>query len=300
MGYSTIRRAEGREAKLRCHGRDALASRRRTAQLLRPALLSALVTVASPSLPLLQAAPAAVSRAGPGPVGARLQADVQATTGERSFPGVLMPARTALIKSRQNEQIAEVEVKQGGRVEQGELLLRFVDDQERVEVQRAEALRDRAQAEFERIRRLHERDQISDDVLEEKETALRLAQAELELSRIRLAELSILAPFDGVVAERYVDPGASVEDGDPLLRVTALRPLRVEAVLPEELLPRLRTQTHVEVTVNSGATSLRLPLDLGPVVVDPASNTFLLQIEIPNEDEELIPGVSCSISLPGG
>jgi len=47
------------------------------------------------------------------------------------FPGVLLPRNTALVKARQDEQVAEVFVRIGARVRKDELILRFVDAQER-------------------------------------------------------------------------------------------------------------------------------------------------------------------------
>jgi hypothetical protein len=63
------------------------------------------------------------------------------------------------------------------------------------------------------------------------------------------------------------------------------------------MLAELRRSTEAVVEVPSANRTLRLPVKLGPVVVDPASGTFLLQIEVPNDDERLTPGVSCRISF---
>ena len=82
------------------------------------------------------------------------------------FPGVLLPARTALIKSRHYEQVAEVPLEVGEQVKAGQLLLRFVNDQERVELERARASLEKARTDFERTRRLHEDQGVSDSLLD--------------------------------------------------------------------------------------------------------------------------------------
>ena len=76
---------------------------------------------------------------------------------------------------------------------------------QRVEVQRAQAFVDQAVSDYERMKRLHTEEQVSDELLEKSATSLMLAEADLELAKIRLDELSVRAPFDGIVAERYID-----------------------------------------------------------------------------------------------
>jgi membrane fusion protein (multidrug efflux system) len=204
-----------------------------------------------------------------------------------------------LIKSRHYEQVARVPLEVGAQVKASQLLLRFTDDQERVELERARASLEKARTDYERTRRLHEDQGVSDSLLDEAETDLRLAEADAELAEIRLKELSIHAPFDGIIAERHVDPGASVEVGDILLRVTAITPLHVQALLPEAMLPRLADLKEITVTMSSTGETLRIPYEPGPVVVDPGSGTFLLQLEVDNGDHHLVPGVTCRVTLGG-
>lgn len=236
-------------------------------------------------VPVLQAAPAGPER------------EPAELAELRTYPGLLLPGRTALIKAKQDEQVVEVDVRIGARVEQGQPLIRFFDAEERIEVKRAQAQLDQARSDYERMKRLHAEDQVSDELVEKSRTTLQLAEADLELARVRLEELSIRSPFDGLVAERYVDPGASVEIGDPLIRISSLGLLRLETLLPEELIPEVRQARQLTVHVDSTSASFSVPLRVGPIVVDPASGSFLLQIEIENPGERYVPGSSCRVSI---
>ena len=217
-----------------------------------------------------------------------------------TFPAVLNPGATALIKAQQDERVAEVWVNLGSRLEPGQLMLRFVDAEERVLVRRAEVKLSQAAAEHTRMQRLHAEEQISDELLEQASTTVQLAEADLELARIRLAELSIRAPFAGLVAERYVDPGTSVEQGDPLLQVIALSSLRLEVMLPENMLSHLRGPRSLRIEVETPPSTFEVPLPNTSFVIDAATRTFLLQIEIDNEDERMVPGTSCVVSIGDG
>ena len=213
------------------------------------------------------------------------------------FDGLLLAAQSALIKSKYSERVEDVAVPVGALVRKGQLLLRLFDDEHVARKDRAEAVLAQAAATRDRLQALHTEKGVSDDELEAAATAARIAQADLDMARILLDERSIRAPFDGVVAERYVDTGASVEVGDPLVRVTALSPLRVEALLPEETLPLLREEAMAEITLSFPDTMIVVPARLGHVVNDPASGTFPLQIEIDNRENRLTPGVTCTVAI---
>jgi RND family efflux transporter MFP subunit len=241
------------------------------------------------------------------PPSADLSPHAVASLAAQAFNGLLLPASTALIKTKYDEQVAEVAVEVGSRVSAGQTLLRLVDDEQRVTRDRAAALTDRARAELKRLDALRKSEGTSDQLLEQAQTALRVAEADLQLAEIRFKERTIKAPFTGIVAERYVDPGASVQEGDPLVRVTAVTPLRLEALLPEEMLSRMRGHARVEVSLTAPDTVLVLPVRLGTVLVDPASGTFPLHITIDNTQGRLTPGASCTLRIlpaqagvPGG
>ncbi len=215
----------------------------------------------------------------------------------RVFPGILLPGRSALIKSKHHEVVERVAVTIGDAVKEGQLLIQLVSAEERVSRDRAAALLENARAHRDRVRQLHEKGNISAEALEDAERDFHLAKAELDMCTIWLEELSIRAPFNGIVAERYVDPGTSVEEGDPLVRVTATHPLRMEALLPESVLPLFSGPATVELRPSHPDTTLRLSVELKAVVVDPASGTFPLQIEVQNPDGHLVPGVSCRLTI---
>jgi membrane fusion protein, multidrug efflux system len=214
-----------------------------------------------------------------------------------TFPGILLPGQTALVKAKFNSVVAEAGVNSGTVVHRGDLLISLVADQERVARDRAAALLDQARADFDRVRSLHAESLSANRSLEEAETAVKTAQADLDLAGIMFEEHFIRAPFDGVVAQRFVDRGASLLEGDPIIRVTALTPLRMEVILPERMLSAISRGAVLEVVPASPETTLVLSLPPRRTVVDPASGSFSLQAEIANTEGRLVPGVSCRVTV---
>jgi RND family efflux transporter MFP subunit len=125
----------------------------------------------------------------------------------------------------------------------------------------------------------------------------RIFERERDLSAAQLALRTIRSPIDGVVAERYLSAGERVDD-KPILRLAKVDPLRVQLVVPTSLYGQLRTDSFVSVVPElPGATARTARVALVDKVVDAASNTFRVQLELPNADRALPAGLRCRADL---
>jgi membrane fusion protein, multidrug efflux system len=119
---------------------------------------------------------------------------------------------------------------------------------------------------------------------------------ELELEKTR-----ITAPFDGVVARRYIRIGQSVTRGDRLFWVTAVAPLRIRVTLPEKFLGHIKTGTMVEITPAEESSSDRRyrakVIEVSPVV-DPSSDTIEILAELSGDTSGLRPGMRADVHFP--
>lgn len=121
----------------------------------------------------------------------------------------------------------------GDFVEAGAVLARLEDAIEVAALQAAEAELDLAQAEFARASALAEQNVTTPAELEQANFRFRTAGAHAADAIARLERTRVRAPFTGVVSRRFVGRGESVEEGDPLFRLTAMRPLRARVRVPE-------------------------------------------------------------------
>jgi len=133
---------------------------------------------------------------------------------------------------------------------------------------------------------LSEKEQSDHDVAINK-LEVESAQASLELRRIR-------SPIDGVVADRYLMPGEFIED-NPILKIAQLDPLRVEVVAPVTYFGRIKPGHHAQVKTEFGSfDSLIAEVVVVDKVIDAASGTFGIRLELPNEDYQIPGGLKCS------
>jgi membrane fusion protein (multidrug efflux system) len=118
---------------------------------------------------------------------------------------------------------------------------------------------------------------------------------ELELEKTR-----ITAPFDGVVARRYIRVGQSVVRNDRLFWVTAVAPLRIRVTLPEKFLGKIHPGVVVGITPaeNSGSRGYRAKVIQVSPVVDPSSDTIEVLAELTGNTAGLRPGMRADLHVP--
>ena len=127
-----------------------------------------------------------------------------------------------------------------------------------------------------------------------------LAKLELKKARAMLARRLIKSPISGVVVERHVSPGEYV-NGQPLLRVAQIDPLRVEVIVPAQMFGR----------INPGMKAIIVPelpeygektatVTIVDKVIDSASSTFGVRLELPNAEHQIPSGMKCSVRFDIG
>lgn len=128
--------------------------------------------------------------------------------------------------------------------------------------------------------------------------SLNTARQEERSLEIEAEKTKIVAPFDGVVARRYVRAGQNVNKGDRLFWVTAEAPLLMRFTLPEKLFGRLRRGQELHVTSPDvpGEQHLARVKEVSPVV-DPSSGTFEALVEFVGDRGTLRPGMTANVQL---
>ena len=138
------------------------------------------------------------------------------------------------------------------------------------------------------------------DVKRVSELLVNSRQSEHSLE-LEMEKTQITAPFNGVVARRYVRMGQSVVKNDRLFWVTATSPLRVRVTLPEKFMGRIKSGAMIAVTSAEGGTSARKyfakVIQVSPVV-DPSSDTIEILAELSGDTSGLRPGMRADVHFP--
>jgi RND family efflux transporter MFP subunit len=125
----------------------------------------------------------------------------------------------------------------------------------------------------------------------------RLAELEHARSIETLKRHTIHSPINGVVVERYLNPGESAED-KPILKLAQINPLRVEVVLPVAQFGKIQKGQGAVVYPEAGiGGEYESTVSIVDPVLDAASGTFRVRLSLPNPDYALTSGLRCSIEF---
>ena len=125
----------------------------------------------------------------------------------------------------------------------------------------------------------------------------RLATREYALAVAQLEQRTIRAPLAGVVVERLTSPGEYV-DQKPVLRLAAIDPLRVDVLVPAAAFGQVELGRQGSVVPELFDRSAHVAtVKTVDRVIDAASNTFRVRLELPNPNGALPAGLRCKVDL---
>lgn len=241
-------------------------------------------------------APGAAAAGGPGSM-PPMPVDVATARRDKVVDAVRATGRIEAVQSvelRPDEQgrITELLFREGQGVAQGTPLVRIDDAMLRAQAERAEAERDLARQQLERIRRLRADNAASPADLERAEAGARSAEAALALLQLQVERTTVRAPFAGVVGQRFVSAGDYVTPSTSLLSLQTMDPQRVVIEVPERHSAQLRRGQSVEFTVAAYPDRVfRAEVDFIDPVVQDQSRTIMVKGRAPNPGHALKPGM---------
>jgi len=187
---------------------------------------------------------------------------------------------------------------EGGQVSAGSLIARLDDAQLAAETHRAEALLEQSRATFERVRAVVDQGAGAPQDLDDATAALKVAEANLDLARTRLAKTRITAPFAGTAGIRRVSPGAFVRAGQTLTDVTQLDRLRLTFSVPERLLGNLVVGAPVRVETTAHPDE---SLDGAIAIIEPSldeqTRSARVVAHVDNPGRRMRPGMSATVTI---
>ena len=228
--------------------------------------------------------------------------------------GVVESVKTTQIAAEMQGSITALTVKAGDVVKAGQVLARIdtrVANQQvagsQAQAAAANAQLSAARQTYERKKRLFEKQYISQAALEQSEAEYKTAeaqaraqQAEISIANVRTGLHTVLAPYDGVVAEVTAELGDMALPGKPLLIVYDPKMMRVLASVPQDRLSQLDPTAALQVEVpGSAQSSITIPVRNMTIlpVADAVSHQMQVRVALPDCLKGTAPGMFSRLKL---
>ena len=126
----------------------------------------------------------------------------------------------------------------------------------------------------------------------------RLADLELQRTAAEVALRTIRSPINGVVVERFMSPGEFPKQ-ERIFKLAQIDPLRVEAYAPVGLLGKIAVGMELQLRPEAPVSGIhKAKVTVVDRVVDAASGTFGVRMELPNPDLRVPAGLKCTVAVP--
>ena len=222
------------------------------------------------------------------------------TTEDIRAIGSLQSDESVQITSEIAGRVTQILLKEGGAVEEGDVLVRLDDALVAAEVVEANARYEFAVSNLGRANTLARTGNVTERARDEATVNAETAKAAVELAKVRLAKHTIQAPFSGIAGIRRVSPGAYVSPGQPIVNLEKIDTLKIDFKVPELYLASIKTGQKVELEVDAlpGRTFPATIYAIDPHV-DVNGRALSIRARLDNPGLALRPGLFARINIKG-
>lgn len=213
-----------------------------------------------------------------------------------SLYGRTAPDRQATLGAEVSGTVETLLVHKGQRVTSGQPLIRLDKADRELQLKRAEALLRVRQKEYNAAKSLRERGLQGEVALTRAEAELIEAKATVRNLELALENTQINAPFDGIVEVLHIEKGDYLGIGDPVATIVDLDPLVINADVSERHIQQIHTGQDASISLINGYTTSGI-LRYQATVASPQTNTFAIEIAIPNPEMKMTAGISADVEL---
>ena len=192
--------------------------------------------------------------------------------------------------------VTEVNIAPGKRVDEGDVLLRLDDEQQRIALERARAQYPIAKENAERYAELVKTEAASALEAEAAFNNFKTIEADMRAAQFAVQQRTIRAPFDGVIGLTDIEAGDYLRAGDVVATLDDTPSLIVAFSIPQEAANAVELGQSVTARLASGGATHEGVVSAIDSRVDPATRTLRIEAAFENEDKTLLPGAIFAVS----
>lgn len=192
---------------------------------------------------------------------------------EVTVSGTIMPSESVILQPEMSGKITGIFFQEGALVSAGQLLVKLNDSEWQAQRKKLKAQLSQAKIEAERNQKLLEARAISREILEASLLNAESLQADLELNAAQIAKTEIRAPFAGIIGNRQVSVGATINLSTQIAALYQNQSLKVKCHLPSAFRQGIKAGSVLMIKSGSGNQSTAKVYSIEPSA-DAVSGTF--------------------------
>lgn len=198
----------------------------------------------------------------------------------------------ATVATKASGVVTKIYVEEGDRVRAGQALAQLDGERLALELARTEVTLNKLKREFERNEELYTKQLVSVEEFERVKSEYETQQAAYNLAKLELDYTTVRAPISGIISQRYIKVGNTLQMSNPTFMISDFDPLLAVMYAPEKELGKLQVNQQAQLTVDalSGTVFGGKIKRISPIV-DATTGTFKVTIEVRDESRVLKPGM---------
>lgn len=210
--------------------------------------------------------------------------------------GRTAPDKQARLSAEIAGKILLTKIDKGDKVSKGQVIALIDQGDLQSQLDRAKAVLSVKRQEFKAAESLKNRGLQGEIAYTNALAELTDAKSSVKTVEMHLAHTSIVAPFDGVVENLFIEQGDFVGVGDPVATLIDLNKLVIEANVSERHIQSITKGQPATIHFIQGSQTQGTVRYLSQLS-SPSTNTFAIEVEVPNSDQQIPAGVSTQVEL---
>jgi membrane fusion protein (multidrug efflux system) len=208
------------------------------------------------------------------------------------LPGETEAYEDVKVAANTSGQVEWIGLREGLEVKKGDLLAKIDVSALKASLEHARAAYKLANDLYERRRRLYDNKIIAREELDQSETQVKLAAADLEQVKVRYNHGFPKSPITGIINHLYVDVGEYADVGKPIADIVNIDRIKINVQVPELDVRYVKKGQTTPIRIDAFADRTLIgTVDFVAFKADPATKTFLVRSVIDNSDHDIRPGM---------
>jgi RND family efflux transporter MFP subunit len=217
-----------------------------------------------------------------------------------SLPGRVRAAKRSELSFKVSGPLEKLPIDEGQVVKKGDLIAQILPRDFQTAISEAKARELEAEQQYQRYKELYAKRQVSKADFDRYRASRDVARARLEDAQNALKDTTLVAPFAGVIAKRYVENFEKVQEKQPIVYLQLIDQLEILIDVPETLMAQFRGSAGAEVIAEfDAAAGNKYPLVIKEYSTDadPSTQTYqvVLSMEQP-EEANILPGMTAKVT----